>query len=114
MSQVADIIRTIQDANLSPDELMQLRDAVGGEIKDAQRKLARRVAAQLSTGDTVRIREDANLRPRYILGTEAEVMEIKQRNATIKLGEVRGPFNGKFRTGQIIRCPMDALEPVDA
>lgn len=93
---------------------MSLRDAVTAEVKDAQRKVARQMAAELSVGDTVRIREDANLRPRYILGTEAEVLDIKQRNATIKLGEVNGPHNGKFRTGQRIGCPMDALERVDA
>ena len=101
----------IADGTLDAEDLTDLGTHVWECKREAQRREGRRVAATLTTGGKVRIRHNAHLRPRYILGTLAEVVKINKTTATIILGEVRG--GTKFHTGQEIRCPLDALEPME-
>ena len=102
----------IADGAFDAEDLATLGTHVWNCKREAQRQEGRKVAATLTTGGKVRIRRDAHLRPRYILGTLAEVVKINKITATIILGEVRG--GTKFYTGQEIRCPLDALELVEA
>jgi hypothetical protein len=98
----------IADGTLDAEDLSQLGSHIWECRQELQRRAGRKVAATLAPGAQVRIRHDAHLRPRYILGTLAEVVKINQTTATIVLGEVRG--GSRFSTGQEIRCPLDALE----
>ena len=102
----------IADGTLTAEDLSTIGTHVWECKREAQRQEGRKVAATLTTGGKVRIRHNAHLRPRYILGTLAEVVKINKTTATIILGEVRG--GTRFQTGQEIRCPLDALEPVEA
>ena len=102
----------IADGTLDAEDLSTLGTHVWECKREALRLEGRKVAATLKTGAKVRIRHNAQLRPRYILGTLAEVVKVNQTTATIILGEVRG--GSKFQTGQEIRCPLDALEVVEA
>lgn len=112
MKTIQDVLDAIWDGDLSVDELHTIRESAQEAIKDVAKREARKMAARLSPGDKVRIRKDANLRPKYLLGTEAEVLAVKQRNADILLGEV-SKVGGRFRTGQRIGCPMEGLEKIE-
>ncbi len=100
---------SVKDGTLDYDNLSELGSHVYDWRSEVQRADGRKVAAMLMRGSKVRIKHDAHLRPRYILGTEAEVVKINKTTATIILGEIRGG-SGRFETGQEIRCPLDALE----
>lgn len=101
----------VADESLDAEDLRQLGDHVWERMKEAKRIEGRKVAATLRVGSVVRIRHDAALRPRYILGTCATVVKVNQTTATITLGHVRTTSaNAKFYTGQEIRCPLSALE----
>jgi len=100
---------SIADGTLDFDNLSELGSHVYDCRREVQRADGRKVAATLQRGSKVRIKFDAHLRPRYILGTEAEVLKINKTTASIILGEVRGG-SGRFETGQEIRCPLDSLE----
>jgi hypothetical protein len=105
-----EIIEDAMKSNeLSIDDLRDISNFVNECSKDLQRQAGAAVAATLRKGAKVRISFKANLRPRYILGTEAEVIKVNQTTATIRLGEVIGG-TGRFYTGQEIRCPLDSLE----
>lgn len=101
----------IADGTLDAEDLRELGSHIWDRTKEVKRQEGRKIAATLTVGAKVRIRRDADLRPRYILGTLAEVIKINQTTATIILGNVYG--GTKFYTGQEIRCPLDALEPIE-
>jgi hypothetical protein len=109
------IIEIIDDAimhdALSEDELRTLGSHIYESLNEFKRQEGRKVAAMLRKGSSVRIRYEAKLTPRYILGTNATVVKINKTTATITLGHVNSPNdNSRFYSGQEIRCPLDALE----
>jgi len=113
-------IRSIIDkaylgGRLTYEDLKLLCDHINGCAKEMRRRDGAAVASQISKGSQVRISFDCDLRPRYILGTQATVLKVNTTTATIELGHVASP-NGRsrFYTGQEIRCPLNALEPVAA
>jgi hypothetical protein len=112
---VIDIINeAIANSELSYEDLHEIGDHVRECRKELQRQKGARVAAQITNGSTVSIRRDANLSPKYILGTVAKVVKINQTTASILLGHVNSPGNdSRFYTGQVIRCPLNALEPME-
>lgn len=114
-----DIIKSINEAvysgGLDERGLLTIANHVREVRKDMRRQKGAEVAAQIDSGAKVRIKHDASLRPTYILGVEATVVTINRTTATIKLGEVQTPMSGgrnRFFTGQMIRCPLDAIELV--
>ena len=116
LNAIMDIIDdALKTDDLSLDELHALTDHVIRRAKSLKQQVGAEIAMTLRAGTKVRISQNAALRPRYILGTEAEVQKINQTTATIKLGTVystdRG--RGRFYTGQVINCPLDALELVE-
>ncbi len=100
---------SLEAGNLTREDLNAIGEFAWKRAKDLRKAEGRKVAARLSKGTAVRIKMDAPLRPRYILGTEATVQKVNQTSATITLGEVHGG-SGRFYTGQLINCPLDALE----
>lgn len=117
MELINDILATIDNGiaanQFSIHDLKTLRKYIYNREDELRKQSGRLVAASLRPGCAVRISHKANLRPKYILGTEATVIKINKTTASITLGEVRGG-SGRFCTGQEIRCPLDALELVEA
>lgn len=106
------ITESYNEGTLNDDDIEYLGTYLHNILRESRRMEGSRVAATLRGGAKVRIRRDAALRPRYILGIEATVVKVNQTTATITLGEVR--HGGRFFTGQEIRCPLEALELVEA
>jgi hypothetical protein len=119
MDTYADIIKAINVAvaqeTLDDRGLLMISNHVHDLRQDLRRQKGREIASEICSGTKVRIRQDAPLRPHYILGTEATVVSVNRTTATIKLGDVPTPPAGgrsRFFTGQMIRCPLDAIELV--
>lgn len=117
MKSTANIIfdmidEAIETGELNTDDLKSISDFAFTRAKDARKAEGRKVAARLSKGTAVRIKLDAPLGPRYILGVEATVEKVNQTTATIILGDLDHD-GGRFRAGQRINCPLDALELVE-
>ena len=115
LNAIMDIIDdALKTDDLSLDELHALNDHVIRRAKSLKQQVGAEIGMSLRTGTKVRISQKSALRPRYILGTEAEVYKVNQTTATIKLGKVNSPDGqrGRFYSGQMINCPLDALELV--
>jgi hypothetical protein len=69
----------------------------------------------VAAGDRVRVKADAPLRPTYVLGKTGVVAKVNQTTATVVFdpGQYLGRFEPK-RPGQGTRCPLGALEKIDA
>jgi hypothetical protein len=114
LSNILDSINaSVQNDVLGEDDLMVLYDAVRDHIKESRRRASMMMAAKIRRGAKVRISPESNLRPAYLLGTEGIVEKINQTTATIRLDKVYAGSNSRFRTGQSIRCPLNALELVE-
>jgi hypothetical protein len=101
------------DGTLNGDDLEIIGNHINYIARESRRLKEKAIAISLLPGSAVRIRLDAHIRPRYVLGTNATIQKINRTTATIVLGHVASPdSNSKFYTGQIIRCPLHALEPM--
>lgn len=102
----------------APDRLLLDQIAAGeldshltaiADAVDARRELLETITsakalALLNVGD--RVRFNHHTRPQYLRGLEGVVVELDQRTATVC---VHQPV-GRFRTGEIRRCPPLLLE----
>lgn len=103
----------VRQQELDADDLRALNEHMHGHLQEMKRQACAAVAMQIRAGSKVKIADDAPLSPKYILGTEAEVVRVKKTNAVIILGAVYGG-KGRFYEGQEITCPLYALELVEA
>lgn len=79
--------------------------------KQERKAEGRRLKAKLRIGMTVRIKHDAPLRPKYILGTMATIVSVNRTKAKIQLGDLGQ--QGRFQSGDLVHCPIDCLEIVE-
>lgn len=103
----------VRQQELDADDLRALNEHMHGHLEAMKQQANAAVALQVRAGSKVKIADDAPLSPKYILGTEAEVVRVNKANAVIVLGEVYGG-KGRFYEGQEITCPLYALELLEA
>jgi hypothetical protein len=86
--------------------LHSIADAIHARIDLLETINSAKALAMLNVGD--RVRFNHHTRPQYLQGVEGVVIELDQRSATVC---VHGPI-GRFRSGEIRRCPPLLLERV--
>jgi hypothetical protein len=87
------------DAHLHP-----IADAIGARIDLLDTINSAKALAMLNVGD--RVRFSHHTRPQYLRGVEGVIVELERDSASVC---VHGPV-GRFRSGQIRRCPPLLLE----
>ena len=109
------IADSIDSGELTTEDLRTLGSFIKLRIADKKAEKTAEVAGQIGPGSNVRISPNANLSPRYVLGTYAKVVRVNRTRAVIVLGHVNSPgSDSRFYTGQEITCPINALEVVEA
>ena len=84
--------------------LTAIADAIHARLELLETINSAKALARLNVGD--RVRFNHHTRPQYLRGVEGVVIELDQRTATVCVHE---PL-GRFRSGQIRRCPPLLLE----
>lgn len=109
MDGISDALRREE---IDAADLYDISDFIN-QLSKSERKLeGQKMRAQLRPGMAVRIKANAALRPRYILGVDATVVAVNRSKALIKLGDI-GRQSGRFQSGDQVHCPLDALEIVE-
>lgn len=101
------LLDTIADGELDA-HLTAIADAVHARQELLETINSAKALAMLCVGDRVRFNDDT--RPQYLRGVEGVVIELDQHTATVC---VHQPI-GRFRSGEIRRCPpllLDRLHP---
>jgi hypothetical protein len=105
--ELIEAIHSLTDA----DELRLLQSELKGRLEDIERVDARRMARGLTIGTKVRIRHDAQLRPKYILGQIATVVTAPaQKRIGVRFDDAEAA--GRFGGGEV-RVPLTTIEVVD-
>ena len=97
------LLDQIAAGELDP-HLTAIADAVDARRELLETITSAKALALLNVGD--RVRFNHHTRPQYLRGLEGVVVELDQRTATVC---VHQPV-GRFRTGEIRRCPPLLLE----
>ncbi|HUA03892.1 MAG TPA: hypothetical protein VMB27_08320 [Solirubrobacteraceae bacterium] len=84
--------------------LHAIADAIHARIDLLETINSAKALAMLNVGD--RVRFNHHTRPQYLQGVEGVVIELDPHSATVC---VHGPI-GRFRSGEIRRCPPLLLE----
>lgn len=92
-----DLEQIIRAAKIRQDTLKAIRDA---EVKN-----------RLAKGDTVRISDSAQIRPKKLLGLTCKVIKVNRTTVSIKAIEGELPQYDKW-SGPF-RCPVEHLEVVN-
>lgn len=92
---------------MNDDQLQRLNQYIVQEIKTRRLRKARRLAAELTVGDKVRI--NSQVKPKYLAGETAVITRLVGTKAELKLDA--GPIN-KFRSGTLT-APFSLLEKVE-
>jgi len=100
-----DVILAIDKGGLD-DELNEIMDAI--RIRQQLIVRGRTGTAQWGSGDKVRISRSAHIRPKYLLGKEAEIVEVKRTRAVCKL--IDHVPSSRYSEGILI--PIELLERV--
>jgi hypothetical protein len=87
--------------------LPALADAIHARLELLQTIDSAKALALLNVGD--RVRFNHHTKPQYLRGVQGVVIELDQRTATVCIHE---PI-GRFRSGEIHRCPPLLLERLD-
>lgn len=85
-------------------------DTIAERLANRRDLLARRVAARIDVGDTIRFTDKA--RPTYLYGLTAVVTKINGKSVTVTC-----PSSLAYRrySGVVdLRCPITIVEPLDA
>lgn len=84
--------------------LVAIADAIHARLELLPTVNSAKALAMLNVGD--RVRFNHHTRPQYLRGAQGVVIELDQHTATVC---VHGPI-GRFRSGEIRRCPPLLLE----
>lgn len=85
-------------------------DGIERAVRERKSLKARSMAFTLKPDETVRIKTNAALRPKYLLGTTWTVQRINQATVSLKPTAETAARHPRFVLG--IRCPIEALERI--